>query len=458
MAYQTKYPYTNEVLKEFTSHNDAQVEEALDRAHKLYKTWRKEDHLDERKAQLKKIAELLRRDAEHYAEVMTQDMGKLLGEAKAEVELCAKIADYFADQADEFLKPIPFPSPSGEAYVLRQSTGVIMAVEPWNFPFYQVMRVFAPNFIVGNPMILKHASICPASAEAFEALVAESGATEGAFTNLFIDYDQVSAIIEDPRISGVCLTGSERGGASIAEEAGKNLKKSTLELGGNDPFIILDDADLDAVEALIAKARLMNAGQVCTSSKRFIVTEKNYDRIVEMTVEAFKQMKWGDPMDPETTLAPLSSEQAKKDVLKQIQTAIEHGAKLEYGNETIDHPGNFVAPTVLTGITKENPLYDQEIFGPVAVIYKVKDEDEAVALANDSSYGLGSTVFSADKDHAREVAARIETGMSFINSTWTSLPELPFGGVKNSGYGRELSELGFTAFVNEHLVFTPNEK
>ncbi|MDD7592663.1 MAG: NAD-dependent succinate-semialdehyde dehydrogenase [Peptoniphilaceae bacterium] len=458
MAYQTKYPFTNEVLQEYESHTDEQVEQALTKAHALYKKWRREDLLDERKAQLKKIAELLRRDADHYAEVMTKDMGKLIAESKAEVYLCAMIADYFADHADEFLKPIPFESPAGDAYVLRQSTGIIMAVEPWNFPFYQVMRVFAPNFIVGNPMVLKHASICPTSAKAFEDLVNEAGAEDGALQNLFIDYDQVENVIADPRVSGVCLTGSERGGASIAEEAGKNLKKSTLELGGNDAFIILDDADLDEIQPIIAKARLMNAGQVCTSSKRFIVTEKHYDAFVKMTVEAFQQMKWGDPMDPETTLAPLSSEQAKKDVLEQIQTALDHGATLEYGNEPIDHAGNFVAPTVLTGITKDNPLYDQEIFGPVAVIYKVKDEEEAIELANDSSYGLGNTVFSANPEHARAVASQIETGMSFINSAWTSLPEIPFGGIKNSGYGRELSELGFTAFVNEHLIFTPKQK
>lgn len=320
------------------------------------------------------------------------------------------------------------------------------------------MRVFAPNFIGGNPMVLKHASNCPSSAQAFEDLVLEAGAEVGAFKNLFVSYDQVNQIIADKRIAGVCLTGSERGGSSVAEAAGRHLKKSSLELGGNDSFIILEDADFELLKETIFFARLYNAGQVCTSSKRFIVVgEDNYKTFVDMVVETFKTAKWGDPMLEETTLAPLSSATAKKDVLAQIQEAIANGATLEYGNEPIDHPGNFVMPTVLTNITKDNPIYNQEIFGPVASIYKVDTEEDAIALANDSSYGLGGRVFSSHQEHGERVAAQIETGMSFINSGWASLPELPFGGVKNAGYGRELSELGFTTFLNEHLIYTPKQ-
>lgn len=372
------------------------------------------------------------------------------------MDLCADIADYYADKADEFLKTVPLETDTGEVYYLKQSTGVILAVEPWNFPFYQIMRVFAPNFIGGNPMVLKHASNCPASAQAFEDLVLEAGAAEGAFKNLFVSYDQVNTIIADKRVAGVCLTGSERGGASVAEAAGRHLKKSSLELGGNDAFIILEDADFDLLKETIFFARLYNAGQVCTSSKRFIVVgEDNYKKYVDMVVETFKTAKWGDPMEADTTLAPLSSAAAKEDVLSQMKLAVDNGATVEYGNEAIDHPGNFVMPTVLTNITKENPIYNQEIFGPVASIYKVDTEEEAIELANDSSYGLGGTVFSSDQEHAERVAAQIETGMSFINSGWASLPELPFGGVKNAGYGRELSELGFATFLNEHLIYTP---
>ena len=457
MAYETKYPFTNEVLKSYDNISDETIEDILATSHALYKRWRKQDALANRKEQLHKIAEILRRDVDKYAEIMTKDMGKLFIEAKGEIELCADIADYYVDNADDFLTPRHLETDTGDAYYLRQSTGVILAVEPWNFPFYQIMRVFAPNFIVGNPMVLKHASICPGSAQAFEDLVKEAGAEDGSFTNLFVSYGQVANIIADPRITGVCLTGSERGGASIAEEAGKNLKKTTLELGGNDAFIILDDANLDELKSLLPDVRLYNAGQVCTSSKRFIVTEKNYDAFLDILLESFKGAKWGDPMDPETTLAPLSSAGAKEDVLAQIKLAVDNGAKVLYGNEPIDHPGNFVMQTILTDISKDNPIFNQEIFGPVASVYKVATEEEAIELANDSSYGLGGTVFGTDIDRVHEVAAQIETGMSFINSGWASLPELPFGGIKNSGYGRELSELGFTAFVNEHLVYTPKK-
>ena len=457
MAYETKYPFTNEVLMSYDNISDETIEDILATSHALYQKWRKQDALANRKEQLHKIAEILRRDVDKYAEIMTKDMGKLFIEAKGEIELCADIADYYVDNADDFLTPRHLETDTGDAYYLRQSTGVILAVEPWNFPFYQIMRVFAPNFIVGNPMVLKHASICPGSAQAFEDLVKEAGAEDGSFTNLFVSYGQVANIIADPRITGVCLTGSERGGASIAEEAGKNLKKTTLELGGNDAFIILDDANLDELKSLLPDVRLYNAGQVCTSSKRFIVTEKNYDAFLEILLESFKGAKWGDPMDPETTLAPLSSAGAKEDVLAQIKLAVDNGAKVLYGNEPIDHPGNFVMQTILTDITKDNPIFNQEIFGPVASVYKVATEEEAIELANDSSYGLGGTVFGTDIDRVHEVAAQIETGMSFINSGWASLPELPFGGIKNSGYGRELSELGFTAFVNEHLVYTPKK-
>ncbi|PIO78264.1 NAD-dependent succinate-semialdehyde dehydrogenase [Streptococcus parauberis] len=457
MAYKTIYPFTNEVLKEYENTSDAQLEEVLETAHQLYKKWRKDDQLETRKAQLHEVAAILRRDRDKYAEILTKDMGKLFTEAQGEIELCADIADYYADNADKFLEPTPLATDTGEAYYIKQATGVILAVEPWNFPYYQIMRVFAPNFIVGNPMVLKHASICPWSAQSFEELVIEAGAEKGTFTNLFVSYGQVSQIIADKRVVGVCLTGSERGGASIAEEAGKNLKKTTLELGGDDAFIILDDADWDELESVLFFSRLYNAGQVCTSSKRFIVLEKDYDRFKELLTKVFKTAKWGDPMDPETTLAPLSSAQAKEDVLAQIKLAVDNGAELVYGGEAIDHPGNFVMPTIIAGLTKDNPIYYQEIFGPVGEIYKVSSEEEAIEVANDSNYGLGGTIFSSNKEHREAVAAKIETGMSFINSGWASLPELPFGGIKNSGYGRELSELGFTAFVNEHLIYTPKK-
>ena len=455
MAYKTINPYTNEVEKEFPNATDEELEAVLAKAHQLYLDWRNDsESLEDRKAILHMVADILRERRTEYATIMSHDMGKLIGEAEGEVDLCADICDYYADKADEFLKPRTLETDAGKAYYIKQSTGVLVAVEPWNFPFYQIARVFAPNFIIGNPMILKDASNCPASAQAFAEAVLEAGAPEGSLNNMFISYDQVAKAIADKRVSGVCLTGSERGGMSVAAEAGKNLKKTTMELGGNDAFIILDDADWDLVKEVAPQARLYNAGQVCTSSKRFIVMADKYDEFLEVLKDAFSAVRMGDPTDRTTTLAPLNSKSAKEKLEKQVELAVENGAKVYYGNEKVDLPGQFFMPTILTDINPDNPIFNQEMFGPVASVYKVNSEEEAIALANNSSYGLGNTVFG-EPEHAARVAAKIETGMSWINSGWASLPELPFGGVKNSGYGRELSELGFNAFVNEHLVFEP---
>ena len=455
MAYKTINPYTNEVEKEFPNATDEELEAVLAKAHQLYLDWRNNSgSLEDRKAILHRVADILRERRTEYATIMSHDMGKLIGEAEGEVDLCADICDYYADKADEFLKPRTLETDAGKAYYIKQSTGVLVAVEPWNFPFYQIARVFAPNFIIGNPMILKDASNCPASAQAFADAVLEAGAPEGSLNNMFISYDQVAKAIADKRVSGVCLTGSERGGMSVAAEAGKNLKKTTMELGGNDAFIILDDADWDLVKEVAPQARLYNAGQVCTSSKRFIVMADKYDEFLEVLKDGFSAVRMGDPTDRTTTLAPLNSKSAKEKLEKQVELAVENGAKVYYGNEKVDLPGQFFMPTILTDITPDNPIFNQEMFGPVASVYKVNSEEEAIALANNSSYGLGNTVFG-EPEHAARVAAKIETGMSWINSGWASLPELPFGGVKNSGYGRELSELGFNAFVNEHLVFEP---
>ena len=455
MAYKTINPYTNEVEKEFPNATDEELEAVLAKAHQLYLDWRNDsESLEDRKAILHRVADILRERRTEYATIMSHDMGKLIGEAEGEVDLCADICDYYADKADEFLKPRTLETDAGKAYYIKQSTGVLVAVEPWNFPFYQIARVFAPNFIIGNPMILKDASNCPASAQAFADAVLEAGAPEGSLNNMFISYDQVAKAIADKRVSGVCLTGSERGGMSVAAEAGKNLKKTTMELGGNDAFIILDDADWELVREVAPQARLYNAGQVCTSSKRFIVMTDKYDEFLDVLKDAFSAVRMGDPTDRTTTLAPLNSKSAKEKLEKQVELAVENGAKVYYGNEKVDLPGQFFMPTILTDINPDNPIFNQEMFGPVASVYKVNSEEEAIALANNSSYGLGNTVFG-EPEHAARVAAKIETGMSWINSGWASLPELPFGGVKNSGYGRELSELGFNAFVNEHLVFEP---
>ena len=454
MAYKTIYPYNNKVLKEYENASDEDLEQALSAGHQVYQQWRTEDPRS-RGVILQKVADLMKQKRTGLAQAMTYDMGKLLTESLGEVDLCIWIAEYYAEHGSYLLQPEPLDTKKGHGYYLKQATGVLVAVEPWNFPLYQVMRVFAPNFMVGNPIILKSASICPTSVQMFADLVQDAGAPKGAFTNLFIDYDQVARAIEDPRVAGVCLTGSERAGASVAQSAGKALKKSTLELGGNDAFIILADADWDELKQVVPQARLYNAGQVCTSSKRFIVMDSMYDQFLELLQTAFSQVKMGDPMDEATTLAPLSSKGAKEKLQSQVDAAIAGGAKVYYGNQPVDLPGQFFQPTILTDIAHDNPIFDQELFGPVASVYRVHDEAEAIALANDSSYGLGGTVFSSDLEHAKKVAAQVETGMSFINAGWSSTPDMPFGGIKNSGYGRELSALGIESFINYHLVLEP---
>lgn len=325
MAYKTVNPYTNEVEHEYANSTAAEIEAALAAGHELYQQWRTGTGLAERKAVITRLGELLRERRTEMAELMTRDMGKLIGEAEGEVDLCASFCDYYVEKADEFLAPKPIYTTTGNAHILKQALGVLLAVEPWNFPFYQIARVFIPNFLVGNPMVLKDASNCPTSAQAFCDLVLEAGAPKGSLTNLFVSYDQVSEIIADPRIAGVCLTGSERGGEAVAAEAGKHLKKSTMELGGNDAFIVLEDADLDKLAATVGFARLYNAGQVCTSSKRFIVPEGMKDQFVEMLKAAFSQVKMGDPLDRSTTLAPLSSKRAKEKLQKQVDKAIAGG-------------------------------------------------------------------------------------------------------------------------------------
>ncbi|MFR0629189.1 NAD-dependent succinate-semialdehyde dehydrogenase [Limosilactobacillus mucosae] len=454
MAYQSIYPYTGELKKTYENQSDEYVEDKLQKADALYHEWRNQP-LDGRAEILHAVADNLMKHQDELAKAMVQDMGKLFGEAKAEVALSAMIANWYADNAKDLLRPQRVYTIMGDAHYEYHSTGVIMAVEPWNFPYYQVMRVFAPNFMLGNPVMFKQASSVPTTASLLEKYTLEAGAPEGSLVNLFVTYDQIEKIIADPRVSGVALTGSERAGQKIAAEAGKYLKKSTMELGGSDPFIVLDDADLDDIKKILYMARLFNAGQECTSAKRFIVTEKNYDRFLEMLKEEFGKAKMGDPMNPKTTLAPLSSKSAADDLHQQVKDAIAHGATLAYGDLDAPTPtpnGFWMPAVILTDVTRDNPAYYQEFFGPVGVVYKVADEEEAIKLANDSHYGLGGQVFAGHSKHAAEVASKIETGAVYCNNFRGSIPELQFGGVKNSGYGRELGRAGILAFANEQMI------
>ena len=454
MAYQTINPFTNEVVKTYANATPEEIENALALGDERYHAWRQEPITD-RAQILHRIAALMRDHKDQLAKIATIDMGKLFTESQGEVELCAMIADYYADHGADLLAPTPITTQAtGDAEIEKQATGIVMAVEPWNFPYYQIMRVFAPNFMVGNPMILKHASNTPGSAAAFEQLVNEANAPRGTFKNLFLSYDQIGDIIADPRVQGVALTGSKRGGQAVAKAAGENLKKNSMELGGSDAFIVLADADIDEAVNLAWRVRLYNAGQVCTSSKRFIVADSLYDQFVAALKEKFQAMVPGDPMDDQTTLAPMNSKRAKEKLQDQVDRAIAGGATVAYGNEPIDLPGQFFQPTILTDIQPDNPLFYEEMFGPVAQVYRVADDQAAIDLANNSELGLGGIVFSGDPVHGKQVAQQIETGMVFVNTFLSSLPELPFGGVKGSGYGREMSSLGLMAFVNEKLVVT----
>lgn len=452
MAYQTVNPANNKLIKEYPSHTDADVEAALSTADALYHSDWSKGSMDKRLAVLHKLADLIDSRTEELAKIASEEMGKLIAQSRGEVKLCAQIARYYADNAKQFLAPVKYPSEMGEAWVEHHPIGVVMAVEPWNFPYYQLMRVLAPNLAAGNPVIAKHASIVPHCAETFAHLVREAGAPDGAWTNLFISSDQVATIIADDRVQGAALTGSEKAGSIVAAQAAKHIKKSTLELGGNDVFVVLDDADLEKAVKIGVNARLANAGQVCTAAKRFILHEKVAEQFLEKYTEAFRNIRIGDPLDESTRLGPLSSKDALETLTKQVDEAVKNGATLHYGGKPVQREGSFFEPTILTNITRDNPAYFEEFFGPVAQIYVVKNDEEAVKLANDSHYGLGGAVFSKDIDRAKKMASKIETGMVWINWLTDTAAELPFGGVKRSGYGRELSDLGIKEFVNQKLV------
>ncbi|MDF7664253.1 NAD-dependent succinate-semialdehyde dehydrogenase [Bifidobacterium sp. ESL0763] len=452
MTYQTINPYTNELVKTYPFATDEELETALAQAHQAFEAAKKQP-IAERATILHAVAANIRKHADELVRTCVTEMGKLVVEAKGELEITAMIADWYADNAEEMLKPTPvetsFP---GQAEVLHQAMGIVMAVEPWNAPFYQVMRPFAPAFMLGNTMILKHASNTPATAQMLCDVINEAGVPKGALTNMFLTYDQVAKAINDPRVRGVTLTGSASAGSIVAAEAGKAIKPSTLELGGMDPFVVLGDANMDDVNKVAPDARLQNAGQICIAAKRFIVMDSVYDEFMESLIDYFSKVRPGDPLDPDTTFAPLCTKAAKEKVLGQIDEAIKAGATVAYQYPEIDLPGQFVRPIILTDITPGNPAYDHEIFGPVATVYKVHSEQEAIDLANDSPYGLGGSVWSADPDHGARVAAQIDTGSVYVNNTTGSMPELPFGGVKTSGYGNELGRDGLLVFSAEKMV------
>ena len=451
MTYQSVNPYDGRILKSFDEMTDEQLETALATAAACFETWRRKTFA-ERAVVVAKAASLLRARSDEFARPVTLEMGKLFAEAQAEVTLSAEILDYYADNGERFLTTDHLRPSSGEAEVESSPFGVLFGVEPWNFPYYQLARFAAPNLMAGNVVMVKHAACVPQCAIAFEQLWLDAGAPAGAYTNLLISHDQVNRVIDDPRIKGVALTGSVEAGKIVAGRAGQNLKKSTMELGGSDAFIVLEDADLDKTVKWAVWGKMNNTGQCCVAAKRFIVVEELADRFLEKFKTALAALKPGDPMDKTTTLGPLSTETALIKLVDQVKDAVANGATLVMGGERIDRPGAFMEPTILSDIKPDNPAFREEFFGPVALFFRVKDENAAVALANDFDFGLGGCVFTEDVARGKRVASRVDTGMMFVNHpTWTTA-DLPFGGIKNSGYGRELSSLGIQEFVNKKLV------
>jgi succinate-semialdehyde dehydrogenase / glutarate-semialdehyde dehydrogenase len=451
MAYQSTNPFDGKILKTFEDHTDAELENAVATAASCFQTW-KSRPFSERAAIAAKAAAIMHARIDDFARPVTLEMGKLIEEARGEVKLSADIIAYYGRHAEGFLAPEKLAPNSGEALIESAPIGVLFGVEPWNFPYYQLARFAAPNIMAGNVVMVKHAAIVPQCAILFEKLWQEAGAPAGVYTNLFISHEQVNRVIDDSRVKGIALTGGVEAGKSVASRAGRNMKKSTMELGGNDAFIVLEDADLDHAVKWAVWAKMNNTGQCCIAGKRFIVVDALADRFLAKFQAALVALKPGDPMDQATTLGPLSTEAALVNLLDQVDRAVKKGATVVMGGGRINRTGAFMQPTILTDIERDNPAFREEFFGPVALFFRVKDEDAAVALANDSDFGLGGSVFTKDVARGKRVASRIDTGMVFVNHpTWTA-PELPFGGIKTSGYGRELSGMGIQEFVNKKLV------
>lgn len=454
MAYETRNPYTGELLERFPDATDDQIVQAIADAHHAFLSWR-ETSFAERAAVMRRAAGLLREDAANYARLLTLEMGKLAAEATAEVELSAAILDYYAEHAATLLAPekLRVADPAeGVATLFCEPLGVLLAIEPWNFPYYQIARIAAPQLSAGNTMLLKHASNVPRCALAFERLLRDAGLPQGAFQNVFATRSHIEFILNDPRVHGVALTGSEGAGAIVAAQAGKALKKSTMELGGADAFVVLADADLDKTSQWAVLGRHWNGGQVCVSSKRMIIVDQVYDAFLERYTAGVAALRAGDPFDPATTLAPLSSQGAADEIRAKIAQAVAHGATATEVGPCVPGQGVFVQPTILTGVSEDNPARYWEFFGPVSMLFRARDEDDAVRIANDSPFGLGGSVFTTDTRHGVEVAKKISTGMVFVNHPTMVKADLPFGGVRRSGYGRELLGLGIKEFVNHKLI------
>lgn len=452
MTFRTINPATGELVKEFPRQSDEEVFAALETADKRYREDWKLRPTSERARIVGRAAKILREKRDEFAQYPILEMGKIVPFSYFEVDLVADILEYYANNGERLLAPQPLPDEPG-ATVTPEPIGVILGIEPWNFPYYQLARVAAPQIVAGNVVMLKQAESVPQCALAFARLFEEAGAPEGVYTNLFCTHEQIAKLVDDFRVRGVTLTGSERAGTSVGERAGRNLKKVVLELGGSDPALILPGAPLDHAVDQVVMGRTYNSGQGCVNIKRVIVVgkERGEEMLTKLT-ERFAAIKVGDPSDETTQLGPVVTERALQGLLKQIEEAKAAGGRIVYGGKRVDRPGFFLEPTIITDLTEDNPLYHEEAFGPILSVYVVDSEEEAIKLANATRFGLGGYVFDEDIDHAKEVASRIESGMVYINSCFADSPRLPFGGVKASGFGRELSELGIGEFLNHKLV------
>ncbi|GAA2756635.1 NAD-dependent succinate-semialdehyde dehydrogenase [Actinopolymorpha rutila] len=450
--YRVVDPATGETVQEYPQATNEQIAGALRQTHEAFEAWRRTP-ATERAAVLTRVAELYEQRRDELAAVITQEMGKPIAQAAAEIGIVVSIYRFYADKGPSFLVDEELDVASGgRAVVRKEPVGTLLGIMPWNYPHYQAARFAAPNLMLGNTMLLKHAPQCPRSALAMERILADAGLPDGAYVNIFASNEQVAELIADPRLQGVSLTGSERAGAAVAEVAGRNLKKVVLELGGSDPFLVLGTNDLERAVRQAFVGRMGNAGQACNAAKRIIVLDEHYEPFLEGFAAATREVRPGDPASADTFMGPLSSENAVRMLAEQVDDAVGKGATVLAGGRRMDRPGAWYEPTLLTGIRPGMRAYTEELFGPVAMVYQVGSEEEAVELANTTPYGLGACVFSDDEQQARRVADRLDAGMVFVNAFVGSAAELPFGGVKRSGFGRELGRHGMEEFVNHKLI------
>ncbi|ELZ95593.1 NAD-dependent succinate-semialdehyde dehydrogenase [Haloferax volcanii] len=446
-------PATEEVIETHEEHDEATVDARLDAAWDRFESWR-ETPISRREKLLAAAADVLREHSEEYATLMTEEMGKPVEQAVSEVEKCAWVCDYYAEHASEFLQDEHIGTvPGSKTYVSYEPIGPVLAVMPWNFPFWQVFRFAAPHITAGNVAVLKHAPNVFGCADAIASVFERAGYPDDVFTSLRIPAERVAGVIEDDRVRGVSLTGSTRAGRAVAETSGRELKPTVLELGGSDPFVVLDDAPLEATAKQAARARTQNNGQSCIAAKRFLVHEAVYDEFVERFTEEMRALTVGDPTDPETDVGPQARADLMETLHEQVTASVEAGATLRLGGEPLDRPGHYYPPTVLTDVPEDAPARTEELFGPVATVIRVEDEAEAVRVANDTPYGLGASVWTADAERGEALTTKLTAGNVAVNHVVASDPRVPFSGTKDSGYGTELSRHGIREFVNTKTVW-----